>query len=81
MSWGLDIVCGGSQKALSAPTGAAFISISQRAWEQIEKSNIPKFYFDLVAAKKYVDKNPPADSMDTGYFHNSCDEQGSGHVF
>ncbi len=58
-SWGLDIVCGGSQKALSAPTGAAFISVSQRAWQQIEKSNIPKFYFDLVAAKKYVDKNPP----------------------
>jgi Serine-pyruvate aminotransferase/archaeal aspartate aminotransferase len=58
-SWGLDIVCGGSQKALSAPTGVAFVSVSQRAWLQIEKSNIPKFYFDLVAAKKYVDKNPP----------------------
>lgn len=57
--WGLDIVCGGSQKAVSAPTGIAFISISSKAWESIERSNIPKFYFDLVAARKYVEKNPP----------------------
>lgn len=57
--WGLDMVCGGSQKAISAPTGIAFISISQKAWDQIEQSNIPKFYFDLIAAKKYVEKNPP----------------------
>jgi aspartate aminotransferase-like enzyme len=57
--WGLDIVCGGSQKAVSAPTGVAFISISKKAWESIEQSNIPKFYFDLVAARKYVEKNPP----------------------
>jgi aspartate aminotransferase-like enzyme len=57
--WHLDIVCGGSQKALSAPTGIAFISISQKAWPLIEKSNIPKFYFDLIAAKKYSEKTPP----------------------
>jgi aspartate aminotransferase-like enzyme len=57
--WHLDIVCGGSQKALSAPTGIAFISVSQKAWPLIEKSNIPKFYFDLIAAKKYAEKTPP----------------------
>ena len=57
--WGLDMVCGGSQKALSAPTGISFISISHRAWEAVEKSNIPKFYFDLTAAKKYIEKTPP----------------------
>lgn len=57
--WSLDIVCGGSQKALSAPTGISFISLSPRAWEAIEKSNIPKFYFDLTAAKKYAEKTPP----------------------
>lgn len=57
--WGLDIVCGGSQKAISAPTGIAFISVSRKAWEMIEKSDIPKFYFSLNAAKKYADKNPP----------------------
>jgi serine---pyruvate transaminase len=57
--WHLDIVCGGSQKALSAPTGIAFISVSQKAWPLIEKSNIPEFYFDLIAAKKYAEKTPP----------------------
>jgi len=57
--WSLDIVCGGSQKALSAPTGISFISMSPRAWEAVEKSNIPKFYFDLTAAKKYAEKTPP----------------------
>jgi aspartate aminotransferase-like enzyme len=57
--WSLDIVCGGSQKALSAPTGISFISMSPRAWEAVEKSNIPKFYFDLAAAKKYAEKTPP----------------------
>ncbi len=57
--WNLDIVCGGSQKALSAPTGVAFISISKKAWGFIEKSDIPRFYFCLLSAKKYLQKNPP----------------------
>jgi serine---pyruvate transaminase len=57
--WGLDVVIGGSQKALSAPTGAAFISVSEKAWKLNEKSNIPKFYFDLAAARNYLQKNPP----------------------
>jgi len=57
--WGLDIVIGGSQKGLSAPTGVAFISISEKAWKVIKKSSLPKFYFDLEAVKKFADKKPP----------------------
>jgi len=57
--WNLDIVLGGSQKGLSAPTGAAFISISDKAWKLIERSDIPKFYFDLKAARTSMGKNPP----------------------
>jgi aspartate aminotransferase-like enzyme len=57
--WNLDIVCGGSQKAISAPTGVAFISVSKKAWPMVEKSDIPRFYFCLLAAKKYADKVPP----------------------
>jgi serine---pyruvate transaminase len=57
--WNLDIVCGGSQKAISAPTGISFISVSKKAWPMIEKSDIPRFYFCLISAKKYADKNPP----------------------
>jgi len=55
--WNLDIVIGGSQKGLSAPTGAAFISVSEKAWKMIEKSDLPRFYFDLGAARKSLEKN------------------------
>jgi aspartate aminotransferase-like enzyme len=57
--WNLDIVAGGSQKALSAPTGVAFISISDKAWKLIQKSDLPRFYFDLTTAKNYSMKTPP----------------------
>jgi len=57
--WNLDVVAGGSQKALSAPTGVAFISISDKAWKLNEKSNLSRFYFDLAAAKNYSQKTPP----------------------
>ncbi|MGM0367550.1 MAG: pyridoxal-phosphate-dependent aminotransferase family protein [Actinomycetota bacterium] len=58
-NWNLDIVIGGSQKALSAPTGVAFISVSQKAWKLIEKSNLPRFYFDLLAAREAASRKPP----------------------
>ncbi len=57
--WGLDVVIGGSQKALSAPTGAAFVSVSDKAWKLNERSNVPRFYFDLAAARSYSQKTPP----------------------
>jgi len=57
--WNLDVVIGGSQKALSAPSGAAFISVSENAWKLNENSHLENFYFDLAAAKKYAAKTPP----------------------
>jgi aspartate aminotransferase-like enzyme len=57
--WGLDIVIGGSQKAISAPTGLSFISVSPKAWKMIERSDLPRFYFDLNEAKKASSTNPP----------------------
>lgn len=45
--WGCDVVISSSQKALALPPGLAFISVSEKAWELIEKSTIPKYYFDL----------------------------------
>ncbi|MBC7334046.1 MAG: alanine--glyoxylate aminotransferase family protein [Actinobacteria bacterium] len=57
--WGLDIVIGGSQKGLSAPTGIAFISVSKKAWSLIEKSDLPKFYFDLTRAREASLRTPP----------------------
>jgi aspartate aminotransferase-like enzyme len=47
--WNVDIVCGGSQKFLSAPPGLAFLSISKDAWDKIlnRNSSIIGFYCNL----------------------------------
>ncbi|MER3414859.1 MAG: serine--glyoxylate aminotransferase [Gemmataceae bacterium] len=45
--WHLDLVACGSQKALMLPPGLAFLSVSRKAWEQIEKHSPPAYYFDL----------------------------------
>ncbi len=45
--WGLDIVIGGSQKALMIPPGLAFASVSERAWRRMETARLPRYYFDF----------------------------------
>lgn len=51
-AWGLDIVIGGSQKALMVPPGLAFASVSEKAWKLIEKSKLPRYYFNLARERK-----------------------------
>ena len=51
-AWGVDILCGGSQKALMLPPGLAFISVSPKAWKKIDSFDAPTFYFNLKAARK-----------------------------
>ena len=55
--WGIDIVIAGSQKALMLPPGLAFVSVSEKAWKQIEQSKMPKFYFDFLSYRKSLEKN------------------------
>ncbi len=50
--WSVDVCVSGSQKGLMLPPGLAFISVSKKAWEKINTSKSPKYYFDLKAAKK-----------------------------
>lgn len=50
--WDIDVVVTGSQKGLMIPPGLAFIAFSERAWRAAERSTLPKFYFDMKAAKK-----------------------------
>lgn len=45
--WGVDVVVAGSQKAFAAPPGVAMISVSPRAWEAVERSTMPRFYWDF----------------------------------
>lgn len=54
--WGVDVVVSGSQKGFMLPPGLAFISVNKKAFELIEKSKSPKYYFDLKKAKKAADK-------------------------
>jgi aspartate aminotransferase-like enzyme len=51
-AWGVDVVVVGSQKALALPPGLAFLAVSPRAWERIEKATTPRFYFDLRRERK-----------------------------
>ena len=45
--WGLDVVASGSQKGYMMPPGLSFVSLSTRAWQAYERSDLPKFYLDL----------------------------------
>ena len=40
--WGLDIVIGGSQKAVMIPPGLAYLSVSERAWQRMESTKSPR---------------------------------------
>lgn len=55
-AWGLDVVIGGSQKALMIPPGLAFVSVSEKAWKVIEKSRLPRYYFDFAKERKSLAK-------------------------
>ncbi len=51
-AWSIDCLITGSQKALMLPPGLSMIALSPKAWSLSEKSNLPKFYFDLKKEKK-----------------------------
>ncbi|MCH5252716.1 MAG: alanine--glyoxylate aminotransferase family protein [Lachnospiraceae bacterium] len=53
--WQIDIICGGSQKALSAPPGLAFVTVSGEAMAAMEKrkTGIASFYCNLMIFRNY----------------------------
>lgn len=55
--WGVDCTLTGSQKGVMLPPGLGFISLSPKAWAVCEKAKSPRFYFDLRAYKKALEKN------------------------
>jgi len=50
--WGVDVIIGGSQKAVMIPPGLAYLSLSDRAWAAVESSKSPRYYFDLRKERK-----------------------------
>jgi len=51
--WNIDICVSGSQKCLACPPGLAVVSVSQKAWETVEKTTSRPYYFDLVLAREH----------------------------
>ena len=54
--WGIDVIIGGSQKALMIPPGLAYLSVSERAWKRAETAKHPRYYFDLRKERKSAAK-------------------------
>jgi aspartate aminotransferase-like enzyme len=65
--WGVDFIIGGSQKALMIPPGLGYCAVSERAWQRMETTKSPRFYFDLRKERKAAAKgetpNTPATSL------------------
>ncbi|MBM4294855.1 MAG: alanine--glyoxylate aminotransferase family protein [Deltaproteobacteria bacterium] len=55
--WGVDVLVAGSQKAMMLPPGLAFAALSDKAWEFVKASTLPKYYFDFAKARKSQEKN------------------------
>ncbi len=51
-SWGVDVLIGGSQKAVMIPPGLSYLAVSPRAWDRMEATYNPRYYFDLRKERK-----------------------------
>jgi aspartate aminotransferase-like enzyme len=58
--WGIDVIIGGSQKALMIPPGLAYLGVSDRAWARMESTKSPRYYFDLRKERKSAAKGESA---------------------
>ena len=66
--WGIDIIIGGSQKALMIPPGLAYCAVSERAWKRMESTKSPRYYFDLRKERKAAAKGESAYTPATSLF-------------
>jgi len=67
-AWGVDVIVGGSQKALMIPPGLAYCGVSERAWQRMETTKSPRFYFDLRKERKSAAKGESAYTPATSLF-------------
>ena len=50
--WGVDVLIGGSQKAVMIPPGLSYLAVSDKAWDRMEATYNPRYYFDLRKERK-----------------------------
>ncbi len=58
--WGIDVIIGGSQKAVMIPPGMAYCAVSERAWRRMDTTTSPRYYFDLRKERKASAKGESA---------------------
>jgi aspartate aminotransferase-like enzyme len=66
--WGIDVIIGGSQKALMIPPGLAYCAISERGWRRMETAKSPRYYFDFRKERKAAAKGESAFTPATSMF-------------
>lgn len=66
--WGIDVIIGGSQKALMIPPGLAYCAVSERAWKRMETAKSPRYYFDFRKERKAAAKGESAYTPATSLF-------------
>jgi aspartate aminotransferase-like enzyme len=66
--WGVDVIIGGSQKALMMPPGLAYCAVSERAWKRMDTATSPRYYFDLRKERKSAAKGESAYTPATSLF-------------
>lgn len=66
--WGIDVIIGGSQKALMMPPGLAYCAVSERAWKRMDQTTSPRYYFDLRKERKSAAKGETAYTPATSLF-------------
>ena len=66
--WGIDLIIGGSQKALMIPPGLGYCAVSERAWKRMESTKAPRYYFDLRKERKAAAKGESAYTPATSLF-------------
>lgn len=57
--YGIDICVTGSQKCMAAPPGMASITLSNDAWDVVNRTDSASYYLNLKKYKKSGDADPP----------------------
>ena len=50
--WNIDVAITGSQKGCMMPPGLAFVCVNSSAWSVIEKTDLPRYYWDFRKMRK-----------------------------
>jgi len=67
-AWGIDVIIGGSQKALMIPPGLAYGAIQRAAWQRWRPRSLRDIYFDLCKERKSAAKGGNAYTPATSLF-------------